>query len=465
MIYLKTSVGIELRGEDILIASLQSNFSGGAFTHFSRIAGYRSLKVEDLQREINQFFRSHGLSKDNIVLGIPRKEVVLRYLDLPPEVADNLKQVIQYQVQSFEPTEEDKFYHDYALLRGNGQTKRLTVLLAMVRKATLDEILQLLLPIGIRPIAVTGSSMGLANIFLQNRKNLQDKTFILGDLSTSSLEILALREGALVFSREVPKGEEISWRDVVLRETAEAISKMRLGPEGTVEKMALAGESSSAAFQEIKTEVPDCELIESSMGLEIPVENRHHIQEAASTLGLAYTGLNRHSPIKLNLLPAEKRIHQSRWAYLPAAALALIILGLLCALGFHRSVQNQKLALKLDQQLAALEAPVHRVQSYREQSEDLEKKTKSIEELLSKRDMNLEVLRELTTILPQDTYLTSYRYQDGTIQIIGMSPSASELVPKLNDSKLLKDVTVRGSIFKNTQINKEQFTFEMKLER
>jgi Tfp pilus assembly PilM family ATPase len=129
MIYLQTSVGIELRGEDMLIASLQSNFSGGVFTHFKRIEGYRLRKAEELQREIQVFFKSRGLSRDNIVLGIPRKDLVLRYLDLPSEVADNLKQVVQYQVQSFEPTDEERFYHDYVVLRPNGAGKRLSVML------------------------------------------------------------------------------------------------------------------------------------------------------------------------------------------------------------------------------------------------------------------------------------------------------------------------------------------------
>ena len=93
MIYLKTSVGIELRGEDMLISSLQSNFSGDVFTHFRRIADYGRQDKESLRQEVLNFFRTAGLSKDNVVLGIPRKDIVLRYLDLPSEVEDNLKQV------------------------------------------------------------------------------------------------------------------------------------------------------------------------------------------------------------------------------------------------------------------------------------------------------------------------------------------------------------------------------------
>ncbi len=399
------------------------------------------------------------------MLGIPRKDIVMRYLDLPSEVADNLKQVVQYQVQSFEPTEEDRFYHDYALLRGNGAGKRLSVMLVMVRKAMLDDLLQHLLALGIRPVSVMAGSIGLSNIFLQNRKDLQGKTFILGNLGASALEIIALREGSMRFLREVPKEEGTSWKDLILRETAEAASKIRLGPEGAVEKMALAGESSKSAYVEIKSEIPDCELIQNCIGLDIPGENQPHIQEAASALGLAYTGMVRNPSIKLNLLPPERRIHQSRWAYVPAAIFGVAIIVLLCALGFHRMAQDRILIRKLDQEILSLKVPVARVQSYRSQSEALEKKVKSVEELLNNRDMNLEVLRELSTILPPDTFLNSYRYQDGTIQISGLSGSASELIPNLQKSPFLKDGVQKGNIYKDPPTGKERFGFKAKLER
>jgi Tfp pilus assembly protein PilN len=466
MIYLKTSVGVELRGEDMLISSLQNNFSGGVFTHFTRIAGCRQRNPEDLKREINAFFRSRGLSRENIVLGIPRKDIVLRYLDLPAEVADNLKQVVQYQVQSFEPTDEDKFYHDYSLIQGNGAGKRLTVMLAMVRKAMLDEILHFLLTLGIRPAVVVGSSMGLANLVLTNGKDPQNRTMILGDLSASSLEIVALRQGAMVYSREVAKESQQAWKDVILHETDEAASKIRLGPEGVIDKVILAGESSENACAEIQDVLPDCDLIRNCIGnLDIPGENKPRIQEASSALGLAYTGLIRRPAIRINLLPQDRRIQQSRWAYVPAAILGLAILVLLAALAYRGTVQNRALARTLDQQIQSLKGSVERVQSYRVQSEALNKKTKAIEELLNGRDMNLELLKELSTILPNDAYLQSYKCADGVVTISGFSTSASDLIPQLEKSPLLKDVVAKGVIYKDASVGKERFTFEARLEK
>ncbi len=465
MIYLKTSVGIELRGEDMLISSLQGNFSGGAFTHFKRLAGYKTRTLEELRLEVLQFFRSSGLAKDNVILGIPRSDIVVRHLELPSEVADNLRQVVHYQVQSFEPTDEDKFYFDYTLLNSPASGKKLSIQLVMVRQSTLDGYLQLLRGIGIKPVAVLGSSMGLANLFLQGRKPEPDKTYILADLSSSALELIALRHGNILYSREVIKSADQSWQDLVLREVNEAISKMRLDPDASLEQIVLSGESSESAYPEIQSIIPDCVLIKNLIPGEIPDQNKSHVQEAASALGLAYTGIVRRLPIRINLLPANLRIRQTRWAYVPAAILSLVIVALLIALGVHNIVQDRKLARELDRQILALKTPVEKVQAFRSESETLEKRSQSLEALLRNRDMNLDILRELTTILPPDTYLTTYSNRDGTIQIGGQSGSAYDLVPKLEKSPILKEVQQKGSIFKDAATGKDRFSFEMKLEK
>jgi Tfp pilus assembly protein PilN len=467
MIYLKTSIGIELRGADMLISSLQSNYSGQVFTRFIRFPDFRQRNKQDLRQEINLFFKSNRLSKENIVIGIPRKDFVLRHLDLPAEVEDNLKQVIQYQVQSLEPVEEDKYYYDYALTgnKGTEPQKRLTILLAMIRKAVLDEYLEFLRDLGIKPAIVTTNSMALANIFLQSRKDFQDKTFMLADLTPTSLEVLAVHKGVLAYSREVPKDSIRSWGDLILLEIDEAASKIRLGPDGLIEKIVLSGESSESAHEQLTAVIPECDLMKNYLGCDTPEENKPHLQEAASSLGLAYTGVARRPLLKINLLPTELRVHQTRWAYAPAALLGFAIIALLISFAFHQMAQQRILIRALDQEIVKLQGPVERVRALRSETETMEKRIASIEKILGKRDMNLEVLQELTNILPMDTYITTYNNQDGKIQIAGLSNSATDLIPKLEKSTLLKDVAQRGPIFKNAQTGKDQFSFEMKLER
>ena len=169
--------------------------------------------------------------------------------------------------------------------------------------------------------------------------------------------------------------------------------------------------------------------------------------------------------IKMNLLPEKYRVHQTRWAYIPSAILSLAVIGLLIALGFNRMVQERKLIRELDAEILALNAPVGKVQALRNQTEEMEKRIRSLDDVLSKRDMNLDILKELTSVLPPDTYLASYVYREGTVTLTGLSGSASDLVPKLEKSPVLKDVIQRGSIFKDQQTGKDRFSYEAKLER
>jgi Tfp pilus assembly protein PilN len=463
MIYFKTSIGIELRGEDMLISSLQGNFSGGSFTHFKRIANYRLCDKEELKSEVAQFFKSNRLSKDCVVLGIPRKDIVLRYLDLPSEVEDNLKQVVHYQVQSFEPT-EDSSYYDYVLLGNNEASKKLTVLLAMVRKALLDEHLRLLQEVGIKPVAVVGSSMGLTNLFLQNQKDLKDKTFILADLSSSTFELIAVRNGSFAYSRETSKEDDRSWNDLVLREVSEAASKMRLEPDSALERIVLSGESSESALRDIQTDIPDCELIKNFVHFTMTEETNGHIQEASSALGLAYTGMVRRPFIKMNLLPSELRIRQTRWAFIPTAVFGLAIIALLIGLIFHKTYLNEIEIKKMDKTIASNKIPLKKVKDLKDQAEALEAKVKSFEDLIGKRDMNLEILQELTTILPTDTYLNTYVNRDGTIQLVGVSGSSADLIQKLDKSPFLKDVVLRAPLREQSK-GKDLFNIEAKLEK
>lgn len=466
MIYLRGSVGIEIRGEDLILASLQSNFSPGVFTAFERITGFNQKPVEDVRNSINSFFRSSGLSRDNIILGIPRGDIILRQLDFPAEVEDNLKQVVQYQAQSFEPSEEEKFYSDFVVFKEKPGARRITVLLVMVKKSVLDERLKQLRVYDIQPVRVMAGSLAIANLFVQSRKDLAGKTFIFANLTAAGIEIIALRDGNVVYDHETPKSVSGTWKQPLLSTIEMALSKIRLGPDESIEKVLLSGDDAEAARQEIQEEIDDCGLIAKEFKFETPLEQRLHLQEASVPLGLAYSGMVRRPPFLINLLPAALRIRKTRWVYVPTVILGLVILLLLAGLGFRRTIQEQILSRKLDKEIESLQANVDRVRTIKDQSEELEKKIQTLEDVLGKRNRNLEVLQELTSIIPPETYLTAYSMnREGTINISGIGPAPEALISQLESSSLLKDVKQKGTSYVDPSTKKIRFTFEFKLEK
>ena len=465
MIYLTTGVGIELRGEDILLAAVQSNFSKASFTRFLRITDYPLFTRADLRGSIDRFFRDNGLSRESVALGISRKDCVIRYLDLPPEVKDNLGEVVRYQVQSFEPNEEDGFYFDYALLEGahgHGH-KRLTILLVMVRKSFLDKQLALLRDLGITPLIVTFGSAGLSNMYLASRKDAGDKIFFLADAGKAEMELFALRNGQLVYSREVPKNDEQSWCDLLLGEINEAAARLRLGADSVVEKIVLTGESSRAVYEETRERISECELLDKSFPLSVAAINRQLVQEAAAVCGLAFTAIAPRPAARLNLLPSGLKRRQGRWGIVAAAALGVIMLLLLTGMLLIEPVQNSRRLALLEVESKKLDAPVRLVRGLEARGESIDAERKQMAALLNDRDRNLDVLKHLTETFPDDSFLTSYQNNNGAITIVGESASYSNLLSQLQQSPLLKDVTQRGNVSRVAATGRERFTIEAKV--
>lgn len=465
MIYLRTSVGVEMRREDLVIAALQGNFGAGRFTQFARVRDFRTRDRAEVRREIEAFFKSRGLSRDNVVLGLAKSDVVLRPLDLPGEVADNLRQVVAYQVQSFEPTDEQKHYYDFVILHRAAPGKKMSLLLAMVKREILDARLALAREIGLRPAAVTVSSAALANLFLVSEPGNGKKNHFLADVCPSGVELVALREGLPFYSVEAAKEESQSWRELILREIDLAAGKIRLGEDESIERILLAGEEAQQVEQELREDPGDVELLSGRVRYTMPLNLRSHLSEGAIALGLAVSGYERRAPIRLNLIPIGQRSRQKGWAYIPTAILGFLILALATGLGVHGIFQARTLSRRLDAEIAALRPKVGQVQALRSEAEALEKRIQFLEGLLRRGDCNLELLRELTTLLPSDTFLTVYMNREGSLQLSGSSNSPPELVAKLERSPLLQNVVQRGTVFRNQQTNKDQFNFEAKVER
>ena len=91
--------------------------------------------------------------------------------------------------------------------------------------------------LGISPVGVTLGSVALANLFFHARPDADGKTFVLADLKPGRLEVLALRDGALAYTREVSRPEEKPWKACVLEELEVAAAKTGLEPEETIEEL------------------------------------------------------------------------------------------------------------------------------------------------------------------------------------------------------------------------------------
>ena len=98
------------------------------------------------------------------------------------------------------------------------------------------------------------------------------------------------------------------------------------------------------------------------------------------------------------------------------------------------------------------------------QVEDQRARLDFIRANVSGRTSQLELLRELTDIIPEDTYLTDYNFREGRLEISGLSPSASKLIPLLEASPYFEEASFASAIISQGQ-ELERFKIRLKIER
>jgi general secretion pathway protein L len=76
----------------------------------------------------------------------------------------------------------------------------------------------------------------------------------------------------------------------------------------------------------------------------------------------------------------------------------------------------------------------------------------------------LEVLDQVTKLMPDTVRLTELRLNGDTLELTGLAAEAPSLISKLEASKLFKDVKFRSPVTRRPELNKDRFDVSMKLE-
>jgi len=147
----------------------------------------------------------------------------------------------------------------------------------------------------------------------------------------------------------------------------------------------------------------------------------------------------------LNLLPAEQRVRTVN----PRARLNFALAGACVAL--LALVMAESLYLR-EHQVNGLEAAIAEVQGearevaqIRKQIEDASAAAGFLASRRAESPLAIEVLADVTRLLPDDTYLDRLVIGSTNVQMQGKSQNAQQLIEKVNESEMLDDAAFRGS--------------------
>lgn len=147
----------------------------------------------------------------------------------------------------------------------------------------------------------------------------------------------------------------------------------------------------------------------------------------------------------LNLLPAEQRFRTVN-----RKARVNMALGAACAL-LLAIVMTQSLYLRghqvseLEDAITGVQGEAREVTKIKKQIEDTSEAAGFLATRRAEVPLAIEVLADITRILPDDTYLDRLVINSSTVQLQGKSQNAQQLIELVNESPLLDKAAFRGS--------------------
>ncbi|WP_457318059.1 PilN domain-containing protein [Stenotrophomonas sp. P5_B8] len=149
-------------------------------------------------------------------------------------------------------------------------------------------------------------------------------------------------------------------------------------------------------------------------------------------------------PLGVNLLPLEQRQTlrdpMRRWNLLLAVATLVLL-----ALAGQQILHNRQAAADaLRDQVNAAARDARQVAAERQQLQTLVEGAAFLEQKRTAHASTVELWNELTRLLPDGTYLEKLSVEGDSLQLIGLSREASQLVPLLQDSPLWRKVNLTG---------------------
>ncbi len=92
----------------------------------------------ELRESANQLVRTQKLRSAPVEISLPHKHVLRREADLPLAAAENLREVLGFEMDRYTPFKANEIYYDFRIECVDPQLKRIKVDLALVPKSTAD---------------------------------------------------------------------------------------------------------------------------------------------------------------------------------------------------------------------------------------------------------------------------------------------------------------------------------------
>ncbi len=187
----------------------------------------------DLINAIKHLISAHHIKNRKVAISVSGTPVIVKRLTLGYMTDKELAETIDWEVERYLPFDLSEVNIDYHIIRSDEEKNQLEVLIAAVKKETLEEYLSVVAEAGLKVRVVDVDAFAMENAYLFSGQREKNQTVILANIGASLMNLNIVSEGETMFTRDIALGginftKEIQKQIGVTYEEAE---KLKTGGE------------------------------------------------------------------------------------------------------------------------------------------------------------------------------------------------------------------------------------------
>jgi general secretion pathway protein L len=436
--------------------------SGSRFLSKIRVMDLRKYTFEEgkylspasLVSTISLAIKELRAKHTGITLIIPRDWVIMRTVQLPSTVKENISDVITYELDRLTPLSAENAYYDFRI--SSEQPEKLTIIIVAARADLINQYLDALREesIDVERVTASLSSLGTLCSYVDPGRDS-----ICLEVDSLGYEAGLIRNNAIVSSLREGFNEKDEKSNVAtMVNSLKTIIATAAQQDEVLPVLVYPGGQNYVA-------------LEDQLDISIRILSNHDIKGKILTdkEDISYTAAG---GILESLWPGArgfnllgKGVHGK--TKIPMAVTLILLFILLVSWIPYAMLplqREEKRLAEINRQISLRKEEVGKAEALKKEVQALTNEITTIRDFKEAKPMALVILKELTTILPKSAWLTRIKMTGTTIDIEGYAGSASEILPKLEQSQYFKKVEFTSPTVRDTRLNADRFVVKMEIE-